>query len=527
MIRTSAGHRETYMRSGKILVLESNESLRLPWARALSREGYYVTSASSIEEAVAAAKQQSFELLIIRTEEPELLNMFLAQFPPEIGALVIATRDTASRILEFAGLGAHSILIEPFSLSKFKEAVAQNIDRTRAIEESLQTKILTNLEKVNHLPACKADMSQLCKIIVEISAAATRADYVSLAVRDEATGNFVINAENGDAKPSWKTICQEVMEIGEPVLIDETTQNHLPLSRLMNDTGISGMLCVPLVIKGYVVGAMSHIKVTDGAKFASSDLNYATVLASWSSTAIENARLYLRLQKQRLRVDELLHEISVAQENERRRLAIQIHDGVAQWLVGASYNIKACRTLITESKLTELERELYNVEKTLQRSVKELRRAIANLRPLPLEEVGLIDAIRRQTDELGEEKIRCHTEIEGELPELSFTEETTTYWIVQEILTNIRNHSRASEVNLRISFNDTTVSVEVTDNGRGFNPDEVLGSAVSLEHMGLMGMQERARLIGGNLAIHSSPGQGTSIGFTFPVSSRVAIKTMV
>jgi len=194
-------------------------------------------------------------------------------------------------------------------------------------------------------------------------------------------------------------------------------------------------------------------------------------------------------------------------------------------MVGASYSIKACSMLISESRLAELEHELGNVERTLQRSVKELRRAIANLRPLPLEEVGLIDAIYQQTVGLSEESIRCHTEVEGDLPKLSFAEETTMYWIVQEILTNIRNHSNASDVNLRIQFGDTSVSVEVTDNGQGFNPDEVLSSAIALEHMGLVGMQERAKLLGGTLIINSRPGQGTTVSFTFPVSSRVAMKT--
>ena len=486
------------MRSGKVLILESNEHLSSSWTRTLSREGYSVTVSSSVKEAVEEAEQQSYELLVIHAEEPELIDMLLPQFPPEVSILIITTEDAVSGIVEGLGTGIHSFLIQPFSLSKFKKVVAQTMDRTRSVAESLGSKVLTTLEQANHLLDSEVEMDQFFKLIVEMSATGTGADYVSLAIRNEMTGKFVINAEQGKSKPAWASICQELMEIGEPILLDETTQNHSLLHRLMVEAGISAVLCIPLTIKGNVIGAMNHVKIANTGQFASGDLNFASILAWWISIAIENTRLFSRVQKQRLHVDELLDEISRAQENERKRVAIQIHDGVAQWMVGASYSIKACSTLISESRIAELETELYKIEKTLQRSVKELRRTIANLRP---------------------------TEVDGQCPKLSFAEETTTYWIVQEILTNIRNHSKASDVHLRIQFSDTAVSVEVTDNGQGFNPDEVLSSVVPLEHMGLVGMKERARLLGGSLIINSNPGQGTSIDFTFPISSRVAMET--
>ena len=234
-----------------------------------------------------------------------------------------------------------------------------------------------------------------------------------------------------------------------------------------------------------------------------------------------------KVQEQRRHVEALLHEISLAQENERRRVAIQIHDGVAQWMVGACYGIKALSTLISESRLAELEAELAKIEHTLQRSVTELRRTIANLRPLPLEEVGLTEAIRHAAAQLSEAGITAHIEVDEELPELSFAEETTTYWIVQEILTNIRNHSRATEVWLRLRSQNGSLLLEVSDNGQGFDPDEVMSNTITLEHMGLTGMQERARLLGGQLTIRSKPGEGTVVTFTFPVSSQLAMKTTI
>jgi len=515
------------MIDGKVLVLEPDTRLRLSRTRALARQGYHVTGVSSIEQAVKEAKQQIYDLLIVRVEEPELLNMLLAQFPTEISVLIVTTKEVVTKTAECAGTGIHSFLVQPFSLNKFKDTVARTIDRSRMLEEGLRSKILTTLEQANRLFASEDEIDQILRLVVEMSATETNADYVSLAVKNEVTGRFMIRAQKGNENRLWKRICHELMQAGEPILIDETSQNHSQLHNLMAEAGISSVLCVPLVIKGNVIGAINHIKTAERAGFNSGDLNLASILAWWSSMAIENSWLISKVQQQHYHVADLLNEISFAQQNERRRVAIEIHDGVAQWMVGASYDIKACSTLIAESRLGELEEELAKIGKTLQRSVKELRRAIANLRPLALQEVGLVTAICQAAESLNEEGIRCHTEIDRELPKLTFTEETTIYWIIQEILTNIRNHSKASDVNLRVQFHDDTVSVEVRDNGQGFNPDEVMNSAMPLQHIGLFGMQERARLLGGYLSIDSNVGQGTVIRFSFPVSSRLATATKV
>ena len=184
-------------------------------------------------------------------------------------------------------------------------------------------------------------------------------------------------------------------------------------------------------------------------------------------------------------------------------------------MVGASYDIKTCSNLISESRFTDLELGLTKIRKTLQRSIKELRLAIANLRPLPLEEIGLVGTFHQALEVLHEEGIRCHIEVQGELPKLTLAQEKITYWIVQECLTNIRRHSKASDVNLLIQFGDNTVSVEVNDNGQGFEPNQVMNSTIPLGHIGLLGMKERAELLGGPLSINSKPGKGTSIRFSF------------
>ena len=237
--------------------------------------------------------------------------------------------------------------------------------------------------------------------------------------------------------------------------------------------------------------------------------------------AMLNAGLSAEVERQHRQIQGLLQEVSVAQQNERNRVGITIHDGTAQWMTAAFYGISTCNALLSESRLVELETELARVRKILRRSVTELRRAIADLRPLPLEELGLVSAIRKTVETLEEEGIACHIEFDGEVPGLTLAEEASTYWMVQEIMTNVRNHSGAASVSLRVRFRDDRVSVEVSDDGQGFNPGETPNGETRRQRMGIVGMQERVRLLGGHLTIDSGAGRGTTIAFDFPTSSRL------
>ncbi len=231
------------------------------------------------------------------------------------------------------------------------------------------------------------------------------------------------------------------------------------------------------------------------------------------------ARPAHRDNKQTIRPENMLEEIHVIRENERRRLSIEIHDGVAQWMIGTLYRIKACRSLLPQSDSDHLKDELSDIERTLQRSVRELRRIIADLRPFPLEELGLITAIHQMAAVLDEDDINCRLEVDGVLPVLSPAEERATFGIVQEALTNVRKHARATRVSLRIRFQEKTASVVIKDNGVGFNPKNIVDNQFRPNHIGLLGMKDTATLVGAYLKIHSNPGKGTSVKFAFSPAS--------
>jgi two-component system sensor histidine kinase DegS len=217
---------------------------------------------------------------------------------------------------------------------------------------------------------------------------------------------------------------------------------------------------------------------------------------------------------------QILEVVHLARENERRRLSAEIHDGVVQWMVGALYRINAYRQNMSPLKSGDLGDELTCIAATLKQSVGELRRIIADLRPPALEKMGLVPALHQAMSTLEEVGISCHFEHHGEPLKLSSSEERAVFGIAQEALNNIRKHSGASVAHLRLRFQDDVVSVEITDNGRGFIPENMLDNQARPDHIGIPSMKERAELIGACLEIESRPDEGTSISFTFcPASS--------
>ena len=186
---------------------------------------------------------------------------------------------------------------------------------------------------------------------------------------------------------------------------------------------------------------------------------------------LTDARLIDSHNRQTVTREQILEEVHLARDNERRRLSAEIHDGVVQWMVGALYHVNAYRQSVLPLKSSDLSDELTYIATTLKQSVGELRRIITDLRPPPLEKLGLVPALQQAMNALEESGITCHFKSCGEPTNLTPCEERSVFGIAQEALNNIRKHSEASSAHLHLQFQDDAVPVKVTDDGHGFNPD--------------------------------------------------------
>jgi signal transduction histidine kinase len=241
--------------------------------------------------------------------------------------------------------------------------------------------------------------------------------------------------------------------------------------------------------------------------------NLLATLAVQISIALENAALYERLAERRAELQALVEQLINAQEEERRLVAYDIHDGLIQMLVGARLqlgNALADRESDPERAGTTLKKGLDE----LAAAIAEARRVIEGLRPATLDDLGLVTTLRQFAEE-SLAACDCQLEFIASPPDLSLPPpvEITAFRIAQEAITNARKYSATQRLRVALTLNSGALTVKVRDWGHGFNPEAVTEG----RGMGLTGMRERARLLGGECLIESAPGAGTTVKATLPL----------
>ncbi|GAI45549.1 unnamed protein product, partial [marine sediment metagenome] len=214
--------------------------------------------------------------------------------------------------------------------------------------------------------------------------------------------------------------------------------------------------------------------------------------------AEENVRYYLQ-------------EITRAQEEERKRIAHELHDDTAQVLGSLSRqldNFIRKKHGLASSEVFFLK----DLQAQLNRGVQGVHRFIQNLRPSLLDDLGLIPALRSLVTGL-QESDRIHTDLKVLGGERRFSPEVESllFRIVQEALNNIRRHAQASEAQVVMEFAEDRIKVTISDNGQGFELSGRVDDLPRSGKLGLAGMQERARLLGGTIEVKSTPGKGTTL----------------
>ena len=278
------------------------------------------------------------------------------------------------------------------------------------------------------------------------------------------------------------------------------------------------VLC-PMMSRGGLTGILLLGEKRSGHQYNDEELELLLTVASGAALALDNARILDTLRQQQRRADELLAQVVAAQEQERERVAADLHDGVAQWLVRASYQAQICKALLGQHNGADVDAELTAVESTVDESLKELRRVLAGLRPPTLDELGLTHSLRQAVEGLQADGVNSHFETQGTAVRLQPSVEIAAYRIVQEALNNVRKHAEATQVTLRVDFWAENMRIEVIDNGKGFDISKTLESAIAQQHMGLLGMKRRVEWLGGAFKLESNEDVGTTVTVRLPVDS--------
>lgn len=211
-----------------------------------------------------------------------------------------------------------------------------------------------------------------------------------------------------------------------------------------------------------------------------------------------------------------------AQENERRRIAQELHDDTIQTLVAAGTGMRSILSNTTVKADEELVKNTQWIRDTIFRTVEDLRRLTLDLRPSILDNMGLLPALRWLADNLGyENHLTTHISVEGQERKIKPENEVILFRIAQEALNNIIRHAQAKEAWVTLEFSDDKLRLNIKDNGCGFLVPDSVAPFTNLGKFGLAGMQQRIRSLNGKLNIESKVGLGTSISADFSLANLV------
>jgi PAS domain S-box-containing protein len=311
--------------------------------------------------------------------------------------------------------------------------------------------------------------------------------------------------------------CGQVLRDGQPAVV-RASESSCAIYRIRSLLGMP-LIChaaVPIPIGGRVRGVLG-VAAGDPEAFNEAEMALLVTVGQQIGLALENAQLWEELRrKERIR-GELLARLMRAQEEERLRIARELHDGIGQSLSALVFGLNTVSLAITQAP-SEVPRLLDRLKISASETIRELQTIIYDLRPTLLDDLGLIQALKWYTRERLEARdVRVIFEIPEHVPRLPPEIETALFRIAQEAITNICKHAEATEARIRLALQPEWVELEIADNGIGFIWSEVQKGNGARRGWGLLGIQERVELLGGEMKIESAPGQGTRLWVRLPI----------
>jgi signal transduction histidine kinase len=301
----------------------------------------------------------------------------------------------------------------------------------------------------------------------------------------------------------------EVMTTGQSMVIEDYRAYPRRIPAFV-DAGLTSVAGVPIVSGDRKFGALNVLSINGTQDFSDRDIAILIAIGRQAGIAIENAYLYENMRF-------YARKITQAQENERKRIARELHDDTIQSLIALSRRLEALAT--TEEALPDTAAQrIQELQESTGDIIRHVRRFSQDLRPSILDDLGLLPMLEELTDELNRhDGLRAEFWVHGEERRLSSEAELTLFRIAQEALNNVRKHAKASRVVTVVEMSDSAITMTVQDDGIGFRPPTLADHPTAASKLGLIGMHERARLLGGTLVIDSAPGHGTKVITSIPV----------
>jgi len=387
------------------------------------------------------------------------------------------------------------------------------IENARLYESATRwSRQLESLHETVRMVVDETDMTRLLSLVCERVRALTQARLALVVLPAEGDRLRVVAADGEDDELVRGLLGHEFRRDASKVGRVLGRQQSSRIDSLLDDLDVDQTetralgartgLYAPLVARGRGLGVIAvHDKLTTNGRFTDGDLRLAEIFAGRAAVA-------LALSEQIAR--DTVRRVVGAQEEERRRLALELHDETGQALTSILLGLKA----IGGAKNKEdAERAEADVRALVVQALQDVRALAVELRPSALDDFGLAAALERLAHTFAERsgiETTVETHLEARLPPEI---ETTLYRVVQEALSNIVKHAAAEHVSIVVTQHGGAVAATVDDDGQGFAEGTVRADA-----LGLTGMRERLALVGGTLELESAPGSGTTVAAQVPLA---------
>jgi signal transduction histidine kinase len=277
---------------------------------------------------------------------------------------------------------------------------------------------------------------------------------------------------------------------------------------------LGAVLAVPLIAEQRLLGFLTLGTKRSGLLYTDDDLDLLATLAQSATLALENARLH----DERLAIlRQQLAQVTAAQEEERQRIARDLHDGVGPALASLNLRLRTAGKLVRPNPAAA--QELKELAELTQANIQDIRRLIYDLRPAVLDELGLVAALQEYVARYRQEQgLFVTLNLPDGKDRLPAHLETTLFRVIQEALTNAARHAKAKHVEVALDWDAAQVTLRIADDGQGFDLREAAARAKGGQHLGLWSMRERIEQLGGRLQVDSQPGRGTTIQATVPLT---------